>query len=50
MSRQDTIGILTGLVFVTVFLTMIACFHGLANVMQAPPNAYELAGSSRSAK
>jgi uncharacterized transporter YbjL len=47
MPQDNTVGIVTGLIFVALFLVMIASIHGVAKFMQAPqPGAYELAGSS----
>jgi hypothetical protein len=50
MPQDNSFGILTGLIFVALFLVMIASIHGAARFMEAPPAAYELAGSSRPAR
>jgi len=47
MPKDNSIGILTGLIFVALFLVMIASIHGVTKFMAAAPAAYELAGSSR---
>jgi hypothetical protein len=50
--RQDrSVGIVTGLIFVALFLLMLVSFHGVAGNVHLPMgNSYELAGSSRPAK
>jgi len=50
MPQDQLVGILTGLLFVALFLLMLATFHGFADNMRPPINAYELAGASRPAK
>jgi hypothetical protein len=50
MAQDNSVGILTGLIFVALFLLMIASMQGLPRFMGAPPGAYDLAGSSRPAK
>jgi hypothetical protein len=50
MPQDNSVGVLTGLIFVALFLVMIASIHGAAKFMEAPPGAYEVAGSSRPAK
>ncbi len=50
MPQDSSVGILTGLIFVALFLLMIASMHGAAKFVAAPPGAYELAGSSRPAR
>ena len=47
MPQDNTVGIVTGLIFVALFLVMIASIRGVTKFMHAPPpDAYELAGSS----
>jgi hypothetical protein len=50
MSQDRSVGIVTGLVFVALFLLMLATFHGVASHMSPPMASYELAGTSRPAK
>jgi Na+-transporting methylmalonyl-CoA/oxaloacetate decarboxylase gamma subunit len=55
MPNSNTGGIITGLVFVTVFLMLLATFGQMSKVVQGPfaapsPDGYELAGSSRPVK
>jgi hypothetical protein len=50
MQQDNSAGIVTGLVFVTVFLIILASFGAMAKFINAPSGAYELAGSSRPAK
>lgn len=50
MQREDSTGIITGLVFVTLFLIMLASVGEVAKFINPPSDAYELAGSSRPAK
>jgi len=50
MQQDNSAGIVTGLVFVTVFLIILASFGATAKFINAPSGAYELAGSSRPAK
>jgi hypothetical protein len=50
MPQDHSAGILTGLIFVALFLVMIASIHGAMKFMDAAPAAYELAGSSRPVK
>ena len=50
MSKENTVGLLTGLVFVTLFVLMLMSFNSVAGYMQRPSSGYELAGSSRPAR
>jgi len=55
MPKSNAVGIMTGLVFVTIFLMMLATFGQMSKVMQGPfvapsGDGYELAGSSRPVK
>jgi len=50
MPQDNSAGILTGLIFVAVFLVMIASIHSATRFMDAAPAAYELSGSSRPLK
>ena len=55
MLRSNTFGIITGLVFVTVFLMLLATFGQTSKVVEGPfaapsTDGYELAGSSRPVK
>ena len=52
MASNNSLGVLTGLAFVAVFLAMIGTCGYLAKYMQGPlgPPNYELAGSSRPLK
>lgn len=46
MPQDNSVGILTGLIFVALFLLMIASIHGAEKLVRAPPGSYEFAGSS----
>ena len=55
MTKSNAVGIITGFVFVTVFLMMLATFGQMSKVVQGPfaapsPDGYDLAGSSRPVK
>jgi hypothetical protein len=54
MPRDTSVGILTGLVFVTLFLVMIASLSAVGEHIRrpfhGPAQTYDLAGSSRPAK
>jgi len=55
MPQNNKLGVVTGLMFVVVFLVMLATFGLMSKVVQGPfaaPSAdgYELAGSSRPAE
>ena len=50
MSQDRSVGIVTGLVFVAVFLLMLASFHGVASYVRPPSGSYELAGTTRPAE
>jgi len=55
MPKSNTVGIITGLVFVTIFLVMLVTFGQMTKVVQGPfvaptGDGYELAGSSRPVK
>ena len=54
MPKSNAIGIITGLVFVIIFLGMLATFGQMSKIVQGPfaapsTDGYELAGSSRPA-
>ena len=55
MPKSNAVGIITGLVFVTVFLVMLATFGQMSKVVQGPfaapsTDGYDLAGTSRPIK
>jgi len=49
MPQDNSVGVLTGLIFVALFLVVIASIHGAAKFLAAPAAIYELAGVSKPA-
>jgi hypothetical protein len=50
MAQDNSLGVLTGLIFVALFLLMIASMQGVARFVEDSPAAYDLAGSARPAR
>jgi len=50
IAQDNSLGILTGLIFVALFLLMIASMQRVAKFVNDSPAAYELAGTSRPAR
>ena len=47
MAQDNSLGILTGLIFVALFLLMIASMQSVARFVEVSPVAHDLAGSPR---
>lgn len=50
MNELHSIGLVAGCILVTLLLFMLAGPRGMSQLMQAPQELYELAGSSKPAK
>jgi hypothetical protein len=50
MPQDRPVGVVTGLVFVALFLLMLATMHSVAGFVRPPTGSYELAGNSRAVR